>query len=162
MKITNRKIKITNLKNAKTVLVCGFFAVLSALFSSCIVLVDDSDFPENETPCVREENARIFVQNNASKFGSDACYISDVYCRTSEYSEWIPVWENPASSVYSDSNCSFELPEGRYYFCVRAIYPNLSCRYDYYKDYFTDVRYFVSGGRTSFLEFDGDCVCKNF
>lgn len=160
MKNTNRK--ITNLKNAKTVLVCGFFALLSALFSGCIVLVDDSDFSENETPCVRQENARVFVQNNASKYGSDACYISAVYCRTSEYSEWIPVWENPCSALRTDSNCSFELPEGRYYFCVRAVYPNLSCFYDYYKDYFTERRCSVSGGKTIFLDFDGDCVSKIF
>lgn len=132
-----------------------FAVAMCVMFSSCLVVVDDEALDGVEITYY-DERAKIVFENNASKTGPDACYISKVYYKTSIYDEWTECWSS--YSYYNDDNCSFYLDAGRYYFCVRVVYPNLSYRYDYYEDYYINGKSSVSEGKTTYFVFDGENV----
>lgn len=129
----------------KRIYFIGFFIFVSILFSSCIVL----DFEEKTY-----EKTKLIVKNEASKTGYDACYISNVYYKTSKYDEWTELWSN--DDFYDDDYKTFSLNEDSYYFCVRIVYPNMSYRYDYYDDFMTYSCEYLEMGDKAVLSFDGE------
>lgn len=143
-----------------TILACGFMVAVCAMFSSCLILIDDEnwggwDITVDNTPYY--DYATVTVENSCDKYGKDAAYIQKVYYKTTSSGEWQEVWNcGTGNPMYADSNCSFYLDEGRYYFCVRVVYPNMSCQYNYYDDYCTDTRVFCGEGSTIRLKFDGE------
>lgn len=143
------------MRNSKKNLFLVFAVAMCVMFSSCLVVVDDEALDGVEITYY-DERAKIVFENNASKTGPDACYISKVYYKTSIYDEWTECWSS--YSYYNDDNCSFYLDAGRYYFCVRVVYPNLSYRYDYYEDYYINGKSSVSEGKTTYFVFDGENV----
>lgn len=141
------------------ILVCGFLLGICAMFSSCLILLDEEAFQgwevtyEETTPAY----SKVSIQNTCQKYGSDAAYISNVYYKSYSSEEWVECWNTGTGNpLYADSNCSFRLDEGRYYFCIRVVYPNLSDKYNYYDDYCTDQRIACAKGSTVQLKFDGD------
>ena len=144
-----------------TIFVCGFLAAVCAMCSSCLILVDDEALggcgitvETTTTPAY----STIKVNNICTKYGTEAAYISKVYYKTYSSDEWQLAWDshNSDNPLYADCNCQFYLEPGRYYFCARVIYPNMSKVYDYYDDYYTDYRYACTAGSTITFEFDGD------
>jgi len=150
------------------VLFCGLMACVCAMFASCLVLVDD---PANhpgyevtvETKPYEKQYATVSVENMCGKYGPDANYIMEVYCRTYSTDDWTLCWDSSdySNPLYADRDCSFKLDEGRYYFCVRIVYPNMSKVYDYYDDFYTEGRYYCYSGYTTKLVFDGEYLYKN-
>lgn len=123
----------------------GFFIFVSILFSSCIIL----DFDE-----CRYDAPKLIVKNESQKKGYNACYISNVYYKTSKYDNWSELWSN--DNFYDDYCKTFYLDEDCYYFCVRIVYPNMSNRYDYYDDFMTNSKEYLECGDKAVLVFDGD------
>lgn len=142
------------------ILAVGFLFAVSSVFTGCLVLLDDEFLEDFEIEVEYECNTTgtVKIDSNLPKSGSDAAYISNVYYRTSSNDSWKPCWSatTTGNPMWSDSNCRFKLEAGRYYFCVRVVYPNMSCRYDYYEDFDTFSRVTVSSGSTKTLYFDGD------
>lgn len=141
------------MKNSKKILFLVLVATICVSFSSCLVVVDDDALAGVEITYY-DDRAKVVVENNAPKSGVDACYISNVYYKSSPYDEWTECWTN--YSYYNDDDCSFYLDAGRYYFCVRVVYPNLSYRYDYYDDYYTNGKTGVAEGKSTYFIFDGE------
>lgn len=151
-------------KIINTILALGFMAAVCSMFSSCIILLDDEMWDVTWDVSYEEpvyNYAKVKVENTCEKYGSEAAYIQKVYYRAHSSDEWQVAWDcGTGNPLYADSNCSFKLDEGYYYFCARVVYPNLSSQYNYYDDYYTDTRYLCSNGSTIKLRFDGEDLYK--
>ena len=137
----------------RKIFVVLFTAVFTSMFTGCFILLDEEFWSEYET-----SRTKVIVKNECSKYGADAAYVYEVAVRTSASEEWKASWscENYSEPLYADNNCKFYVNNGRYYFRVRIVYPNLSSRYDYYEDFITEGRIACAEGETLYLYFDGD------